>query len=105
VKRSKELAPRSRDHHQRLFLALKRGARDARAAFLAFWVDGRRRFAIEEQLGHRLEVRIRHEENVLFGLIEQALPRDELVAPGDALARAERDSPRSPPVRRSCEEV
>ena len=52
VKRSEELAPLSRDHHQGLFAALKlrRGAPDARDVFLRFWVDGRRHFAIEEEL-------------------------------------------------------
>jgi hemerythrin-like domain-containing protein len=52
VKRSEELAPLSRDHHQGLFAALKlrRAAPDARDVFLRFWVDGRRHFAIEEEL-------------------------------------------------------
>ncbi len=138
MKRSEELAPLSRDHHQGLVVALKlrRGAPDARAAFLDFWVDGRRHFAIEEdvllpalarhapadheaivrvlvehvdlrcraqglaedadaapealrELGDRLQAHIRHEENVLFALIERTLPRDELVALGAAIERAE----------------
>jgi hemerythrin-like domain-containing protein len=135
VKRSEELAPLSRDHHQGLFAALKlrRGAPDAREAFLAFWVEGRRHFAQEEELllpalarhvpadheaivrvlvehvdlrrraldlergadpppealrelGDRLHDHIRHEEDVLFPLIETSLPRDELAALGAALA-------------------
>jgi hemerythrin-like domain-containing protein len=140
VKRSVELAPLSRDHHQGLFAALKlRRAstedRDqARATFLAFWEDGRRHFAIEEELllpalarhvpcdhdaivrvltehvdlrrraqdvaageerlealnelGARLQAHIRHEEDVLFGLIEEALEPDELAALGAAIERA-----------------
>jgi hemerythrin-like domain-containing protein len=141
VKRSAELAPLSRDHHQGLFAALKlrRATADdraeARATFLAFWEDGRRHFAIEEELllpalarhvacdheaivrvltehvdlrrraqdvtagderlealhelGTRLQEHIRHEENVLFALVEAALADDELVALGAAIARAE----------------
>jgi hemerythrin-like domain-containing protein len=137
VKRSEELAPLSRDHHQGLFAALKlkRNSDGAREAFLAFWVEGRRHFAIEEELlmpalarhapadheaivrvlvehvdlrrraqaleadpepapetlqelGNRLEAHIRHEENVLFPLIEQTLPDDELAALGAAVAAA-----------------
>jgi hemerythrin-like domain-containing protein len=137
VKRSEELAPLSRDHHQGLFAALKlkRTTDDARVAFLTFWVEGRRHFAIEEEilmpalarhappdheaivrvlvehvdlrrraqaleadaepepetlreLGEKLEAHIRHEENVLFPLIEEKLPRDELVALGAAVAAA-----------------
>jgi hemerythrin-like domain-containing protein len=141
VKRSEELAPLSRDHHQGLFAALKlrrASAEDheqARATFLAFWADGRRHFVIEEELllpalarhvpadhaaivrvltehvdlrrraqdveageqgidalhelGARLHDHIRHEEDVLFGLVEDALEPDELVALGAAIARAE----------------
>ncbi len=37
------------------------------------------------ELGDRLQAHIRHEEDVLFPLIEQALPRDELLALGAAL--------------------
>ena len=140
MKRSAELAPLSRDHHQGLFAALKlrRATADdraeARATFLAFWEDGRRHFAIEEELllpalarhvacdheaivrvltehvdlrrraqdlataelppedlrelGEHLEAHIRHEENVLFPLIEQTLPAGELAALGAALASA-----------------
>jgi hemerythrin-like domain-containing protein len=141
VKRSDELAPLSRDHHQGLFAALKlrrASAEDrdqARATFLAFWDDGRRHFAIEEELllpalarhvapdheaivrvltehvdlrrraqdvvageegldalhelGTRLHGHIRHEEDVLFGLVEDALAPEELAALGEAIARAE----------------
>ena len=136
MKRSEELAPLSRDHHQGLFAALKlrRGAPDARDVFLRFWVDGRRHFAIEEELllpalarhvppdheaivrvlvehvdlrrraadveeraatasleelGDRLHAHIRHEEDVLFPLIERMLPREELVALGTSIAAAE----------------
>jgi hemerythrin-like domain-containing protein len=134
MKRSEELAPLSRDHHQGLFAALKlrRTTDDARDAFLAFWVDGRRHFAIEEEillpalarhapadhaaivrvlvehvdlrrrardleadadpapatlreLGDRLHAHIRHEEDVLFPLIEATLPREELIALGAEL--------------------
>ena len=135
MKRSEELAPLSRDHHQGLFAALKlrRGAPDAREAFLAFWVEGQRHFAQEEEillpafarhvpadheaivrvlvehvdlrrraqdleadpdpapetlreLGDRLHAHIRHEEDVLFGLIEASLSADELTALGAAIA-------------------
>ena len=142
MKRSEELAPLSRDHHQGLFAALKLrrattvDAPEARAAFLAFWVEGRRHFAIEEELllpayarhgpadheavvrvlvehvdlrrraadverddapalealhelGDRLQAHIRHEENVLFPLVENALPQDELVELGAEIAAAE----------------
>jgi hemerythrin-like domain-containing protein len=133
VKRSEELAPLSRDHHQGLFAALKlrRGAPGAREVFLRFWVDGQRHFAIEEalllpalarhvpadheaivrvlvehvdlrrraadieadreltELGDRLHAHIRHEEDVLFPLIERTLPHDELVALGIAIAAAD----------------
>jgi iron-sulfur cluster repair protein YtfE (RIC family) len=41
-------------------------------------------------LGDRLQQHIRHEECVLFPLIEQALPNDELWAVADALEQAER---------------
>ena len=41
-------------------------------------------------LGDRLQQHIRHEERVLFPLIEQALPNDELWAIADALEQAER---------------
>jgi len=134
VKRSEELAPLSRDHHQGLFAALKlkRGAPDAREHFLTFWETARRHFAVEEEvllpafarhappdheavvrvlvehvdlrrraqdlargdtdmeeLGRRLEAHIRHEENVLFPLIERTLPRDALVELGAAIIRAD----------------
>jgi hemerythrin-like domain-containing protein len=136
VKRSEELAPLSRDHHHGLFAALKlkRGAADAREAFLAFWEqEGSHHFAVEEELllpafarhaspdhaaivrvlvehvdlrrraqdlardatdlhelGTRLEAHIRHEENVLFPLIEQTLPDDDLAALGAALSSSSR---------------
>jgi hemerythrin-like domain-containing protein len=135
VKRSQELAPLSRDHHQGLFAALKlrRGAPDAREAFLAFWVEGQRHFAQEEEillpafarrvpadheaivrvlvehvdlrrraqdlaadedpppaalkeLGDRLHDHIRHEEDVLFPLIETTLSDVELAAVGASIA-------------------
>ncbi len=135
MERSPELAPLSRDHHQGLFVALKlkRATPDAREAFLAFWVEGRQHFAVEEdlllpalarhvppdheevvrvltehvdlrrraqdlaadtepapetlrELGERLAAHIRHEENVVFTLVEETLPRDELAALGAALA-------------------
>lgn len=142
MKRSEELAPLSRDHHQGLFAALKlrrasaEDAAAAREAFLAFWEpEGRRHFAIEEdlllpafarrgpadheavvrvlvehvdlrrrardvaggeastdalhELGERLRAHIRHEEDVLFPLIEATLEHDELVALGAEIARAE----------------
>jgi hemerythrin-like domain-containing protein len=136
MKRSEELAPLSRDHHQGLFAALKlrRGAPDARDVFLRFWVDGRRHFAIEEELllpalarhvppdheaivrvlvehvelrrraqdievaatpvalkelGDRLHAHIRHEEDVLFPLIERTLPPEELATLGASIAAAE----------------
>jgi hemerythrin-like domain-containing protein len=41
-------------------------------------------------LGDRLHEHIRHEERVLFPLIEEALPDDELSALAEALERAER---------------
>ena len=41
------------------------------------------------ELGARLRTHIRHEEDVLFPLIEESLPHDELVALGAAIARAE----------------
>jgi hemerythrin-like domain-containing protein len=41
------------------------------------------------QLGRRLEDHIRHEERVLFPLVEQALPPDELAELAEALRRAE----------------
>ena len=40
------------------------------------------------ELGERLSEHIRHEENVLFGLIESALPEPELVALGEAVEAA-----------------
>ena len=40
------------------------------------------------ELGERLSEHIRHEENVLFGLIESALPEPELVALGEAVGAA-----------------
>ena len=137
MKRSEELAPLSRDHHRGLFAALKlrRDAPDAREAFLAFWPEGQRHFAIEEELllpafarhapadheaivrvlvehvdlrrraqdlaadadppagalrelGDRLHAHIRHEEDVLFPLVERALPREELMALGAAIDEA-----------------
>ena len=139
MKRSEELAPLSRDHHQGLFAALKlkRGAPDAREAFLAFWdSEGNHHFAVEEdvllpafarhapadheaivrvlvehvevrrraqdlskdmqpalgmlhELGTVLQAHIRHEENILFPLIESTLTSDELDDLGTALERAE----------------
>ena len=55
MKRSPELTPLSRDHHQALFVAqrLKRvdDADDARERFLDFWAShGRGHFAIEEDI-------------------------------------------------------
>ena len=41
------------------------------------------------ELGARLRRHIRHEEDVLFPLIEESMPHDELVALGAAIARAE----------------
>ena len=41
------------------------------------------------ELGERLERHIRHEERVLFPMIEAALPADELEQLGAAVARAE----------------
>jgi hemerythrin-like domain-containing protein len=41
------------------------------------------------ELGTRMQAHIRHEEQVLFTLIEETLPHDELVALGAALERAE----------------
>jgi hemerythrin-like domain-containing protein len=41
-----------------------------------------------QALGERLAGHIRHEERVLFPMIEQSLPDDELSALGEALARA-----------------
>ena len=41
------------------------------------------------ELGERLEGHIRHEERVLFPLIEQAMPEPELAELGEAVARAE----------------
>ena len=43
------------------------------------------------ELGERLESHIRFEERVLFPMIEEALPVDELERLGAALARAEAD--------------
>jgi len=40
------------------------------------------------ELGERLEVHIRHEERVLFPMIEEALPRDELERLAAAFLRA-----------------
>jgi len=53
MRRSAELAPLSRDHQHALAvaLAMRRGAPDAAARFLAFLAsEGRRHFAIEEDL-------------------------------------------------------
>ena len=41
------------------------------------------------ELGERLERHVRHEERVLFPLIESALPDEELAALGRAIAAAE----------------
>ena len=41
------------------------------------------------ELGERLESHIRHEERVLFPIIEKTLPADELERLGAAMARAE----------------
>jgi iron-sulfur cluster repair protein YtfE (RIC family) len=43
------------------------------------------------ELGERLEDHIRFEERVLFPMIEEALPLDELERLGAAFARAESD--------------
>lgn len=50
------------------------------------------------ELGERLESHIRHEERVLFPMIEAALPADELERLGAAVARAEAAA-RPDPVR------
>lgn len=53
MKRSEELAPLSRDHHQALFVALqlKRGIPGSEAAFLGFIEGhGREHFRIEEEI-------------------------------------------------------
>jgi hemerythrin-like domain-containing protein len=42
------------------------------------------------ELGERLNAHIRHEENVLFGLVEDTLPADELSELAVAIERAER---------------
>jgi hypothetical protein len=42
------------------------------------------------ELGERLDDHIRHEERVLFPLIEESLERDELSALGAAVEAAER---------------
>jgi hemerythrin-like domain-containing protein len=42
------------------------------------------------ELGRRLSAHIRAEENVLFPLVEETLPPDELAALGEAIAAAER---------------
>src|SRR3954447_1161213 len=41
------------------------------------------------ELGGRLRAHIRHEEDVLFMLVEHTLPNDELIALGAAVAAAE----------------
>ena len=41
------------------------------------------------ELGRRLSAHIREEENVLFTLVEETLPEDELAALGRAIAAAE----------------
>jgi hemerythrin-like domain-containing protein len=143
VKRSDELAPLSREHHQGLFLALQlRRATEqtgdaARAAFLEFWrAEGAHHFHVEEEVllpafarygppdheavvrvlvehvdlrrraqelaeheaapprtlhefGDRLKAHIRHEEDVLFPLIERTLPATALAGLGVAIERAE----------------
>jgi iron-sulfur cluster repair protein YtfE (RIC family) len=45
------------------------------------------------ELGERLESHIRHEERVLFPMIEAALPPEQLERLGEALARAEGAEP------------
>ena len=45
------------------------------------------------ELGERLERHIRHEERVLFPLIEEALPGDELERPAAAMGEPEADGP------------
>lgn len=50
------------------------------------------------ELGDRLEGHVRHEERVLFPLIEEALPRAELDALGNAIAAAE-SVPDPSPIR------
>jgi hemerythrin-like domain-containing protein len=42
------------------------------------------------ELGRRLSAHIREEENVLFTLVEDTLPADELAALGEAIEAAER---------------
>ena len=49
------------------------------------------------ELGERLKAHIRHEEDVLFPLIERTLPGEELRALGAAIAHAEQHHPPSSP--------
>ena len=49
------------------------------------------------ELGERLKAHIRHEEDVLFPLIERTLPGEELQALGAAIAHAEQHDPPSSP--------
>ena len=49
------------------------------------------------ELGERLKAHIRHEEDVLFPLIERTLPGEELRALGAAIAHAEQHDPPSSP--------
>jgi hypothetical protein len=52
-------------------------------------IAGDERLEALHELGARLQEHIRHEENVLFALVEAALADDELVALGAAITRAE----------------
>ena len=87
MKRSEALKVLSHQHHRGLFAALqlKRAGRETAAE--ARKVDP----ATLRELGERLESHIRFEERVLFPIIEEALPVDELERLGAAFARAEAD--------------
>jgi hypothetical protein len=100
---SKALRALSHQHHQGLFAApqLKRAGREtaveARQVFLDFYErEGSRHFRAEEEL--LLPAFARHTGvddpaivRVLFPMIEEALPVDELERLGAAFARAETD--------------
>jgi hemerythrin-like domain-containing protein len=62
---------------------------DLRSRAQALAEDAHPPLATLHELGAGLRAHIRHEETVLFPLIEHALPHDELVALGAAIARAE----------------
>ena len=55
--------------------------------------EGRLDLAATRELGERLGRHVRHEERVLFPLIESALPDEELAALGRAIAAAEAAGP------------